>query len=109
MSDDAWVRVCATSELLPGETRVAWDGDTPILVCNYDGAFYALEDRCSHEDFELSAGAFDPATGTIECVLHGARFDVCDGRALSAPAYTPVVKFPVKVEDGGIWTRDDRD
>ena len=108
MSDDAWVRVCATSELLPGETRVAWDGDTPILVCNYDGAFYALEDRCSHEDFELSAGAFDPATGTIECVLHGARFDVCDGRALSAPAYTPVAKFPVKVEDGSIWTRDDR-
>ena len=109
MSDDAWVRVCATSELLPGETRVAWDGDTPILVCNYDGAFYALEDRCSHEDFELSAGAFDPATGTIECVLHGAKFDVCDGGALSAPAYAPVAKFPVKVEDGSIWTRDDRD
>ena len=109
MSDDGWVRVCATSELLPGETRVAWDGDTPILVCNYDGAFYALEDRCSHEDFELSAGTFDPATGTVECVLHGARFDVCEGTALSAPAYSPVAKFPVKVEDGGIWTRDDRD
>lgn len=109
MSDDGWVRVCAASELLPGETRVAWDGDTPILVCNYDGALYALEDRCSHEDFELSAGAFDPATGTIECVLHGAKFDVCDGRALSAPAYAPVAKFPVKVEDDSIWTRDDRD
>ena len=104
-----WVRVCATSELLPGETTVAWDGDTPILVCNYDGAFYALEDRCSHEDFELSAGAFDGGEATIECVLHGARFDVRDGRALSAPAYAPVVTFPVKVEDGGVWTRDDRD
>ena len=109
MTGQPWVRVCATSELLPGETRVAWDGDTPILVCNYDGAFYALEDRCSHEDFELSAGTFDPATGTVECVLHGARFDVCEGTALSAPAYSPVAKFPVKVEDGGIWTRDDRD
>ena len=50
-----WVRACATAELLPGETTVAWDGDTPILVVNYDGDFYALEDRCSHEDFELSA------------------------------------------------------
>lgn len=109
MSGPTWVRVCATSEMLPGETRVAWDGDTPILVCNYDGAFYALEDRCSHEDFELSAGSFDPANGTVECVLHGARFDVCDGSALSAPAYAPVVKFPVKIEDGSIWTRDDRD
>ena len=104
-----WVFVCATSQLLPGEMATAWDGDTAIAVFNHDGAFYALEDRCSHAAFELPAGAFDPATGSIECVLHGARFDVHDGRALCAPAYEPVAKFPVKVDDTGIWTRDDRD
>lgn len=103
-----WIRVCATSELLPGETASAWDGDTPILVFNLDGEHYALEDRCTHEDFELSAGAFDAQDGTIECVLHGARFDVRDGRALCAPAYSPVTRFPVKVENGSVWTRDDR-
>ena len=104
-----WVFVCATAELLPGESRLAWDGDTPILVVNYDGDLYALEDRCSHEDFELSAGRFDPEEATIECVLHGAKFDVRDGRALCAPAYSPVVRFPVKVEHGGVWTRNDRE
>ncbi len=109
MNTEGWIRVCATSELLPGEMQVAWDGDTPILVFNRDGDLYALEDRCSHEDFELSAGEFDPATGTIECVLHGAKFDVSDGRALCAPAYAPAVKFPVKVHDDAVWTRDDRD
>jgi len=103
-----WIRVCATHELLPGEMRVAWDGDTPILVCNYDGDFYALEDRCSHEDFELSNGSFDGDEATVECVLHGAKFDVRDGRALCAPAYSPVTKFPVRVEDGAVWTRDNR-
>ncbi|KAF1691188.1 benzene 1,2-dioxygenase [Pseudoxanthomonas koreensis] len=81
---------------------------TPIVVVNLDGELYALEDRCSHEDFELSSGAVDPAEGSIECVLHGARFDIRDGRALCAPAYTGVAKFPVKLEHGGIWTRDDR-
>ncbi|HST46046.1 MAG TPA: Rieske 2Fe-2S domain-containing protein, partial [Luteimonas sp.] len=85
-----WIRVCATSELLPGETAVAWDGDTAILVLNLDGSLYALEDRCTHEDFELSAGAFDVVEGSIECVLHGARFDVRDGQPLCPPAYTPV-------------------
>lgn len=104
-----WVRVASTSELLPGESTVAWDGDTPILVCNFDGRYYALEDRCSHEDFELSAGSFNGNDATVECVLHGARFDVRDGRALCAPAYSPAVTFPVKVEDGAVWTRDDRD
>lgn len=108
MDSQGWVRVCATSELLPGEMRVAWDGDTPILVFNHDGAFYALEDRCSHEDFELSAGVFDDNEATIECALHGAKFDVRDGSVLCAPAYTPVPKFPVRIEDGAVWTRDDR-
>ena len=103
-----WVRVCATTELLPGESKVAWDDDTPIVVFNYDGDFYALEDRCSHEDFELSAGSFDADEATIECALHGAKFDVRDGRVLCAPAHLPVPKFPIKVEDGSVWTRDDR-
>lgn len=106
MSD--WVRVCATAEMLPGESRVVWDGETPIVVFNYDGDFYALEDRCSHEDFELSVGPFDAEEATIECLLHGSRFDVRDGRALNPPAYAPVVKFPTRIDQGAVWTRDDR-
>ena len=108
---EAWTFVCATGELLPGEMKAVFDEatGTGIVVFNHDGSLYALEDQCSHEEFELSAGAYDAADATIECVLHGAKFDVRDGRALCAPAYVPVAKFPVKVEHGGIWTRDDRD
>ena len=110
MSDDLrdWEFVCTEGELLPDEKKTVWHGDTPILVVNIDGDCYALEDRCTHEDFELSAGAFDARSATIECVLHGSRFDVRDGRALNAPAYAPVARFPTKVEDGAVWTRDDR-
>lgn len=103
---NGWVRVCALAELLPGESRVAWDGDTPILVVNLDGDIRALEDRCSHEDFELSAGAIQD--GQIECTLHGARFDLRTGEALCAPAYARVPVFPVTIQDDAIWTRDDR-
>jgi len=106
-----WTFVCASADLLPGEMKTVWDEitSTPILVFNLDGELHALEDKCSHEDFELSAGGFDPATGTVECVLHGARFDIKDGSALCAPAYAPVAKFPVKREHDAVWTRDDRD
>jgi 3-phenylpropionate/trans-cinnamate dioxygenase ferredoxin subunit len=103
---NGWIRVCATAELLPGEQRVAWDGDTPILVANVDGDLFAIEDRCTHEDFELSAGSVED--GQIECTLHGARFDLRTGAALCPPAYTPVQKFPVQIDDGAVWTRDDR-
>lgn len=103
-----WTYVCTTAELLPGEKQVVWDGDTAILVVNLDGQFYALEDRCSHDEYELSAGPIDSATGQIECLLHGARFDLRSGEALCPPAYTPATKFPVQVVDGVVWTRDDR-
>lgn len=106
-----WTFVCASSELLPGEMRTAFDEVTeaPIVVFNIDGELYALLDQCSHEDFELSSGVFDAAAGTIECILHAARFDVRDGRPLCPPAYTPVVRFPVKRENEAIWARDDRE
>lgn len=105
---DGWTRVGTTAELLPGESRVVWDGDTPILVVNLDGQLYALEDKCTHEDFELSAGSVDPQAGSVECVLHGARFDLRTGQPLCGPAYLPVPRFPVEAVDGVIWTRDDR-
>lgn len=103
-----WIRVCAENELAPGETRVAWDGDTAILVINFDGTLHAVEDQCTHEDYELSAGPFDAEQGVLECLLHSAKFDVRTGKALCAPAHLPLRKFPVKVEDGAVWTRDDR-
>ncbi len=64
---ETWTFVCATSELLPGEMKVAFDEVTavPIAVFNLDGDLYALEDRCSHEDFELSAGDLDAAAGSV--------------------------------------------
>lgn len=111
MSDVNWTFICATGDLLPGEFRTGVDETTGagIAVFNLDGTLYALEDRCSHQEFALSNGEFDPDEASIECTFHGARFDVRDGRALCAPAYEPVAKFPVKVEHGGVWSRDDRD
>ena len=105
-----WTWICTTADLLPGELKTGFDEVTGagIVVFNLDGTLYALEDKCTHEDFELSAGHFDATSGQVECVLHGAKFDVRDGTALCAPAYEPVAKFPVKVENGAVFTRDDR-
>lgn len=101
-----WIRVCAREELLPGEYQLAYDGDTAIAVFNIDGAYYAIEDVCTHDGGELAGGPVDGFE--IECLRHGARFDLRTGAALCPPAYTPTVVFPVKLEDGVVWTRDDR-
>ena len=101
-----WVRVCSTAELLPDEFKIAFDGDVAIAVFNIGGELYAIEDVCTHDGGELAGG---PIEGyTIECLRHGAKFDLRTGAALCPPAYTPTTKFPVKVEGGAVWTRDDR-
>ena len=77
------------------------DGGTlDIGVYNCDGSFYAIEDRCSHDDGPLCEGDFEAADCVAVCPRHGSRFDVRTGRALTLPAYLPVDTFDVVVEDG---------
>ncbi|MGH8610107.1 MAG: ferredoxin, partial [Gammaproteobacteria bacterium] len=44
----------------------------------------------------------------ITCPRHGARFCIKTGEALSPPAYEAVTTFPVRVEDGMVFVRDNR-
>ena len=87
-------------ELPPGSVKIVHVGSVAIGVYNLDGEFYALEDRCSHDDGPLAQGDFDPETGVAICPRHGANFDIRTGRARTLPAYEPVETFPVTVEDG---------
>lgn len=103
---DEWVRVCVQDELLPGEFKVVWDGDTAIAVYNLGGDFYAIEDVCTHDGGELAGG--EVRGFEVECPRHGARFDVRTGEVRAAPATEPVASLPVRVEDGVVYTRDDR-
>ena len=89
-------------ELRPGQVKIVRDGSLVIGVYNCDGDFYAIEDRCSHDDGPLCEGDFEVEECVAVCPRHGARFDVRTGRALTLPAYMPVDTFPVRVEDGVI-------
>ena len=78
-----------------GLKTVQVEGRDLVLV-RRDGRVFALEDRCSHEEFPLSAGE---VTGDqITCALHGARFDIESGAAKGLPAILPVCTFECRVE-----------
>jgi len=69
-----------------------------IAIYHIGDAFYATTDICSHEYAELSEGFLDPDDCTIECPLHGSRFDIRTGAVLSLPAYEPIAVYQVRVE-----------
>lgn len=102
-SQAAWVRV-ATADEVPSDGLWAVSTDQgPVVLARVEDDIYALEDRCSHQDYPLSAGELDG--GELECTFHGARFDVCTGRATQLPAVVPVRTFPVEVRDGEVFIR----
>ena len=68
-----------------------------------DGVIHALEDLCSHAEFPLSDGLVKDCT--IECDLHGSRFDLRNGEPLGPPATAPIPTYPVTVEGGHVYVQ----
>jgi 3-phenylpropionate/trans-cinnamate dioxygenase ferredoxin subunit len=101
----AELTVGPVGELPPGEVKIVRAGELAIGVYNLNGSYYAIEDRCSHDDGPLAEGDFDVDEGVAICPRHGSRFDIRTGQALSLPAYQPVEAFEVFVEDGQIKVR----
>ena len=88
--------VAKRNEIPPGSTkRVVVDG-TPLLICNVDGDFYAIEDVCTHDGGPLDQGELEG--NRIMCPRHGALFDVTSGAALTLPAVMPLETYSVSTE-----------
>ena len=104
MSD--WVNVAEEKDLPPGSFKCVEIDDVLVAVFNLDGEYHAIENVCSHEYAELTDGELEG--NEITCPLHGARFDIRSGEALTPPAYEPVAKLPVRVDGGVVQVRDDR-
>jgi 3-phenylpropionate/trans-cinnamate dioxygenase ferredoxin subunit len=96
----AEIDVAPVEELPPGSVKIVVAGSLMLGVYNCGGSFYAIEDRCSHDDGPLCEGDWDEEACTVICPRHGSHFDLRSGRPLSLPAYAPVDTFPVRVEDG---------
>jgi 3-phenylpropionate/trans-cinnamate dioxygenase ferredoxin subunit len=96
----ALLDVCPVEELATGQVKILYTASVSIGVYNLGGEYYAIEDRCSHDDGPLCEGDFDADDGIAICPRHGANIDIRSGRALTLPAIEPVATFPVRIEDG---------
>ena len=83
--------------------RCVHSGDRRILLANVDGAVFATDDTCTHEDASLATGSLRGAL--VTCPLHGSRFCVRTGEPLEEPADEPLVCHETRVKDGAIWVK----
>ena len=94
-------RACAIADVPSDEALGVTIGDQEIAVARDGDEFFAVEDICSHAAVALSEG--DVEGCTVECWLHGSRFDLRTGKPTGLPATEPVATFPVEVRGTDVY------
>jgi len=99
-----WISVLAVEALTPGMHKLLELEQIDLLLVNISGEFFAIENRCSHDDGDLSSGEICDAE--ITCPRHGARFNLKTGAVLSPPAFENIATYPVRVIDNMVQVYD---
>lgn len=92
-----WQTIATISEIPLGGLKAITIKGIPIVLFNLEGEYYAIENRCTHQDFPLSEGHI--IDNQITCPLHGARFNIKTGQVTAPPAFMDVATFAVRIEE----------
>ena len=88
------VKIAETSEIPRGQMKVFKLAEKEILIVNVNGNYYAIANRCTHKNGDLSKGSLDG--NIVTCPVHAARFDVTTGKAIAGPK---IAFFRAKTND----------
>jgi 3-phenylpropionate/trans-cinnamate dioxygenase ferredoxin subunit len=95
----AWYEACRLADIpadVPHHVDIA---GFPVAITWAEGDLYAIHDVCSHADIPLSEGEVEGVT--VECWLHGSRFDLRTGEPTGLPATRPVPVYQTAIEGEG--------
>ncbi len=91
-----FIRVASVDEIPEGRAIVVDIDYDSLALARVDGEVYCIDNVCTHDGGPLGEGELDGTT--LECPRHGARFDVCTGRAMTFPAVVPVNTYDVRID-----------
>jgi 3-phenylpropionate/trans-cinnamate dioxygenase ferredoxin subunit len=97
----AFERACSLGDVPEDEALGVTLGAFEVAVARHGEEVFAVENICSHAAVALSEGEVEDCT--VECWLHGSRFDLRTGKPTGLPATEPVATFPVDVRNGDVY------
>ncbi len=96
------IRVCSLSDLPEvGAVCAEIEGRRVAIARDSVGVIHAIDDTCSHANVSLSEGDIDGST--LECWLHGSRFDLFSGQPTGLPAIPPIAVHSVRVDGEDVY------
>ena len=101
--EPAFADLCATDEIAPGGSLPAELAGFKLLICRVGDEYFAIENKCSHTGALMTRGRI--RGDCILCPVHGARFQLRDGRHLTPPATVGLRTFALRVESGRVLVR----
>src|SRR5262245_26729299 len=100
MSDSDYVPAARLVDLAEGRMRACRLGDREIVLCRTRDGVFALDNVCTHAHSRMTEGSLRGSR--LVCALHGASFDVRDGRVIAGPAVIPLATYRTRIIDGVI-------
>src|ERR1700757_4039326 len=100
MTESTFVPVMRLAEIRRGSMQTRILEGREIVICHTREGVFALDNICTHAHARMCEGRLR-ATRLV-CPLHGASFDIRDGRVLGPPAVVPLPTHQVRVVDGQI-------
>jgi 3-phenylpropionate/trans-cinnamate dioxygenase ferredoxin component len=100
-------RLCSITDVADGEARRFEIGKVAIAVVRLGDDWYAIGDRCTHQNVSLSEGDVLADSLELECWKHGSCFSLVDGQPHALPATKPTPVFNVKIEGDDVFVEVD--
>lgn len=88
-------------ELAEGEGRALVIAGVDVLLCRTREGYFAVANRCSHQMSPLAGGKIRGCY--IFCPLHGARFDLRDGKPIGQITDKYLTTFDLRLANGAVY------
>jgi nitrite reductase/ring-hydroxylating ferredoxin subunit len=92
--------VMALADIPQGSMRPCVVGGRELVICHTREGIFALDNVCTHAHARMCEGRLRATR--IVCPLHGAAFDIRDGKVLGPPAVVSLPTYPARVVDGRV-------
>ena len=101
----AWKKIFKSREeaneiVAPNTMKLLIIGSVRICLMNFQGQYYAIDDRCPHKGASLSKGKSN-YLGEVICPLHEYRFRPTTGAEVNSLCHD-VRTYPTKLEENGL-------
>ena len=95
------IQLCNTADVDEGSAIRVDKAGLELAVFNLNGAFYVMDDACTHGPGSLSEGFISGET--IECDFHNGVFNIKTGEVVEPPCMIPQKTYKTIVEGDAVY------